>query len=89
MAFALPREEFLKLRDQLEQLGQTPDNEHLRAGCLKRAHAICDALPNGAALEAQLVKLVEADNAGRAAKLVSVFADGGAFMRRLKFGRMF
>ena len=89
MAFALPREEFQKLCDQLEQLEQTPDDPHLRAGCLKRTHAICDALANGAAIEAQLVKLVEAGNAGRAAKLVAVFADGGALMRRLKLGRMF
>ena len=89
MAFALPRAEFDKLIAQLERLAKTPDDVHLQDHCIQRTHALCDMLAGGTPLETQLLKLMQAGNAERAAKLVNAFALGGAMTRRLKFSKMF
>lgn len=88
MAFALPRAEFDKLIEQLKLLEQNGD-ANLRHQCLKRTHAICNLLAMGDTLEAQVTKLLDAGNAGRAAVLVEAFAGNGAMAQRLKFSKMF
>jgi hypothetical protein len=89
MAFALPRGEIDKLIEELELLEKNPRDDQLRHRCLRRTHAICDVLAMGEQLEAQVTKLVDADNALRASKLMAVLAQGGAMTRRLKFSKMF
>lgn len=88
MPFALPRVRIDNLIAELTALDSN-HNDDLRTACLEHTHAICDLLAMGAKLEKQVIKLVNANNALRAAKLLSVLAEGGATMRRLKFSKMF
>lgn len=88
MPFALPRAPIDKLIEELTRLDSNHDAA-LRKECLAQTHAICDLLAMGENLEKQVIRLVDADNALRATKLLSALAEGGAMMRRLKFSKMF
>lgn len=89
MQFALARSVVEKLVADLERVGQSPQDAQLREQCITQTNAVCDSLACGSKLKVQLHKVIYGDKRGRAAKLLSVVAEGGAWDRRLKFTKMF
>lgn len=89
MPFAIPVAAFTELAKAFEQLDKSPKDAELRAQCIERTQEICGALASGKQFQAMILKLLEAGNILRAAKLIEAFASAGVMTRRVKLSRMF